>query len=237
MRSLAFAVLPIFCVVLLAVPGVASAQQGPGREPMREGLYELTLKTTDSRTISVPEIYRDRDLDPKAIFRVTTGGYLAFDEDDWIDKIEFKVFDIPATDMPGYKKYRDMLVLINKRIFEIKMTLRNYDEMALRLMNICDRQKFQTFSEIDQNIIQQLSVYKNLILLRSLVINSLNRFIRDRSCVDRYAKYSNDLKRYTDRLTELCKNYQALRRKALATALPRKASLHEPRALSGQGMR
>jgi hypothetical protein len=157
-------------------------------------------------------------LDPNYLYRVRTGGFLGFDEAEWVDKIEFKVFDIPVTEMPEYKRFASILSDINKNVWAIKEVLRGYNELSFRLMNICDKSKFPTMQSIDDNITQQLSIYRQLLLLRSLVVNALERFVRDRSCVDRYAQYQKDLRIYTRRLTNLCKDFDRLRTKALKVA-------------------
>ncbi len=55
------------------------------REKTRDGLYEVTLKSLEpARTMIVDELVRDRDLNPGALYRVRTGGYLAFDETEWV---------------------------------------------------------------------------------------------------------------------------------------------------------
>jgi len=206
---------------LLAVtwmPGRTAAQDMGSPEKIRDGLFEITLKTPEKRRIIVDEIVRDRDLNPGAIYRVRIGGYLSFDESDWVDKIEFKVFDRPVTQLPPYKRFAELLVDINEKISAIKQMLGSYDQLAFRLMNICDNNRFPTLQSIDDNIVQQLAIYKKLILLRSLVINSLNRFVRDRSCIDRYAEYQKSLNLYSQQLMELGKNYERLTRRALSVA-------------------
>jgi hypothetical protein len=205
----------------------ASAQP-PKLEEGLEGIFELTLKTPDSRRIVVDRLTRDRDLDAKSLFRVGVGGYLAFDASEWVDKIDFKVYDIPVTEMPDYKKFSEILVEINKRISDITGILREYDQLAFRLMNICDKSLFPSLRAIDQNIVQQLSIYKNLILLRALVVNSLNSYVRDRSCVDRFAQYKKDLGIYTNRLTDLCRNYERLKKEALDAAREPKSEPERP---------
>lgn len=190
----------------------------PGGERVLDGVYEITLKTPDRRKIVVDKIIRDRDLDAKAIFRVKAGGYLAFRESDWVDEVEFRVFDVPLTALTQYRKFANLLVDINKRTTAINDTLRKYDEFAFRLMNICGKREFSTLAEIDQNVVQQLAIYQRLVLLRSLVVNSLARLVRERSCVDRFARYKSDLEIYSKQLTKLCKDYERLRKKALEVA-------------------
>ncbi len=203
-------------VVVICSPDLGTAQ-APPQEEITEGVYEIILKTPDRRSIIVDRLVRDRDLDAKAMFRVTADGYMAFDEHTWVDRIEFKVFDVPVTQLPEYKEFTRTLVEINKRVWEIKRVLRSYDELSLRLMNLCDKSLFPNLRHIDENIRQQLSIYRNLVLLKSLVTNSLETFVRERSCVDKFAEYHGDLKLYTERLTNLCRNYERLRKQALRT--------------------
>jgi hypothetical protein len=193
----------------------AQAQNARVTGEVKDGYYEITLKTTDNQKIILDELARDRDLDPKSLYRVTTGGYLSFNEEDWVRKVEFKVFDIPVSAMPKYGDYSKILTDINTQIWNIKRVLSSYDALAFRLMNICDKSQFDSLREIDQNIVQQLAVYRRLILLRSLVTNALSRFVRDRTCVDRFEKYKADLDIWSRRLTELSKDYERLRRKAI----------------------
>lgn len=209
----------LLCLLALTWLPCRLAAQEPGPpEKVRDGLFEITLKTPEKRTIVVDEIVRDRDLNPGAIYRVKTGGYLAFDESEWVDKIEFKVFDRPVTQLAPYKRFAELLVDINEKVSGIKQMLGSYDQLAFRLMNICDKSRFPSLQSIDDNIVQQLTIYKKLILLRSLVINSLNRFVRDRSCIDRYAEYQKSLNLYSQQLMELGKNYERLTRRALSLA-------------------
>jgi len=106
----------------------------------------------------------------------------------------------------------------------------------LRLMNICDKSRFPTLQAIDENIVQQLTVYQRLVLLRELVVNSLNRFVRDRSCVDRHAEYQKTLELYSKRLAELVQNYDRLSRRAMQLAQDMKAAPGEqPESLKREG--
>jgi hypothetical protein len=205
-------------MALTLLPCGVHSQEMPPPEKVRDGRFEITLKTPSHRKIFVDELVRDRDLNAAAIYRVTTGGYLAFDESEWVDKIEFKVFDRPVTELEPYKRFAELLVDINEKIWAVKQTLGSYDQLAFRLMNICDKSRFPSLQSIDDNIIQQLSIYKRLILLRALVTNSLNRFVRDRSCVDRQADYEKSLNLYSHQLLELSKNYERLTKKALQLA-------------------
>jgi len=193
-------------------------QRAAPAEKARDGVFEVTLKSPEAQKMTVEELVRDRDLNPRHLFRVKTGGYISFDEQEWVDKIEFKVFDKPVTDLPEYKRFSDLLMEINEKLFLIKGTLAKYDLVALRLMNLCDRSKFSSLRDIDDNIVQQLSIYRKLLLLRSLVVNSLNRFVKERSCRDQFAEYQRTLNIYTKQLSELTRNYSRMARRALALA-------------------
>jgi hypothetical protein len=209
--------LSVFLCALLT--GVGSAGPAAAKETdtgkIRDGVYELTLKTGDAKRIMLDELTRDRDLNPDALYRVTTSGYLGFNESDWVEKLEFKVFDIPVTAMPEYKKLANVLADINEKISSIRQALRNYNQISLRLMKVCDKSLFPTLRSMDDNISQQLIVYRQLKALRELVANSLDRLVRKRSCVDRFARYDRDLSIYTKRLTNLCKDFDRLKKKAV----------------------
>lgn len=227
-------------LALTLLPCVVGAQEAGPPEKVRDGRYIITTRTPDHRKIRVgdlvpqsTELIRDRELNPSAIFRVMTGGYLGFDESEWVDKIEFKVFDKPVTAFEPYKRFAELLVDINEKIWAIKQTLGSYDQLAFRMMNICDKSRFPNLQSIDDNIVQQLTIYKRLLLLRALVTNSLNRFVRDRSCIDRYADYQKSLNLYSQQLSELSRNFERLSRKALQLAqevLPDKAPPEQGKA-------
>ena len=225
----ALLILAIGFVLLICAYTGAEAQQASNKqqapqqsqavhESATDGVFMLTLKSPDRQTMTVDELVRDRDLNPKFLYRVKTGGYIGFDESEWVEKIEFKVFERPVTELPEYKRFSTLLVEINAKIWRIKRTLEKYDLLALRLMNICDRSKFSSLQAIDDNILKQLSVYRKLLLLRSLVLNSLSRFQRDRACTDLYADYQRTLNIYSRQLMDLSQNYRRLSRKALSLA-------------------
>ncbi len=92
---------------MIALPASLVQAQQTSQEKVREGYYEITLKSPDKRRINIDELVRDRDLNPAALYRVKTGGYLAFDESEWVDGIEFKVYDVPVTDLPHTKDLRN----------------------------------------------------------------------------------------------------------------------------------
>lgn len=201
------------------VPGDAQAQPAQPvageRDASKDGVFIVTLKSPERRTMTDEELVRDRDLNPNNLYRVRTGGYIGFSEKDWIDRIEFKAFPKPVVELPEYQRFSKLLVDINQKIWQIKQTLAKYDLLALRLVNLCDRSKFSTLESIDDNIVQQLTVYRRLTLLRSLVVNALNRVVTERACRDLYNNYQTTLNIYTKQLSELTKNYTRLSRRAL----------------------
>src|SRR5271157_5668624 len=131
--------------IVACLPGLVGAQEEiQPREKTRDGLFEITLKSLEPRTMIVDELVRDRDLNPGALYRVKVGGYLAFDESEWVDKIEFKLFDRPVTELPQYRRYSELLTEINQKIWELKQQFDSYDLLALRMMNLCDESRFPT---------------------------------------------------------------------------------------------
>ncbi|MFH1114747.1 MAG: hypothetical protein V1792_12595 [Pseudomonadota bacterium] len=215
-------------LLCISIVGGVQAEQQPAKqeaapepveqEAIRDGVFVVKLKSPQTRTMTVDELVRDRDLNPKSLYRVKTGGYIGFDEAEWVDRIEFKVFEPPVTDMEEYKRFSSLLVDINEKIWNIKRTLEKYDLLALRLMNICDKSKFSSLQAVDDNVLRQLTIYRKLLLLRSLVLNALNRFQKDRACKDLYADYQRTLGIYEKQLEDLTTNYSRLSRKALALA-------------------
>jgi len=153
----------------------------------------------------------------------------AFDESEWVDGIEFKVYDVPVTDLPQYKRFAELLSEINQKIWDIKELLSRYDIMALHLMNICDRKRFSDLQGIDENVIEYLTAYKKLEILRALAVNSLNKFVKERSCRDQFAEYSKTLDIYRRQLAEVTKNVDRLSRRTLTLSQEVKAAPETPR--------
>lgn len=209
----------VCCILLLTMGGVQGllGQQPPVEELDRakDGVFVVTLKSPERRIMTEEELVRDRDLNPTSLYRVRTGGYIAFNEKEWIDKIEFRVFPKPVTELPEYQRFSRLLTEINEKMWLIKQTLAKYDLLALRLMNICDRSKFPSLEAIDDNVLQQLTVYRKLTLLRSLAVNALARVVTERACRDLFNNYQSSLNIYTKQLTELTRNYTRLSRRAL----------------------
>lgn len=210
-----FALSCMFLLMLTAFPAAWGATPGDDEEAGKDGLFLVTLKSLERRTMTEEELVRDRDLNPRFLYRVRTGGYIGFDEKEWVDKIEFKVFPKPVTELPEYQRFSRLLAEINEKIWLIKQTLAKYDLLAMRLTNICDRSKFSSLEAIDDNVLQQLTVYRKLVLLRSLVVNSLTRVVTDRACRDLFNNYQTTLNIYTKQLTELTRNYERLSRRTL----------------------
>lgn len=208
----------VCCIFLLTIGGVNALLGQPPAEELeraKDGVFVVTLKSPERRTMTEEELVRDRDLNPTSLYRVRTGGYIAFNEKEWVDKIEFRVFPKPVTELPEYQRFSRLLTEINEKIWLIKQTLAKYDLLALRLMSICDRSKFPSLEAIDDNVLQQLTVYRKLTLLRSLAVNALSRVVTERACRDLFNSYQSTLSIYTKQLTELTRNYSRLSRRAL----------------------
>lgn len=230
------------CCVLLALVVCACpalAQTVPTGEKTRDGVFEITLKGTHPpRTMTVDELVIDRDLLPGYLFRVKIGGYLAFDEAQWVDRVEFKVSEQPVTEMPEYQRFASLLQDINQKIVEMKQVVGQYDQLAMRLMDMCGKVRFPNLRSIDEDISGQLEKYQQLLLLRGMVVESLHRFIADRSCRDKYADYKKSINIYTKQLNKLVEDLPRLNRRALALSREVKKDQEqgkpEPKAEDGQ---
>lgn len=213
---------PIIAVLCVALAGAQQEQSadpaqmiGPQAE-VRDGEFVITAKGPEKVQMRFDELVRDRDMDPSALYRVKTGGYLAFDESEWVDKIEFKLFEKPVTELPQYRRYAELLKDINEQVASINAVLSKYDLLALRLMNMCDRSRFPNLHAVDENILQQLTAYRKLVLLRALVVNSMSKLVAERACPEKIAQYQRTLDIYARQMTELSKSQSLMTRRALS---------------------
>jgi hypothetical protein len=214
---------PIFVVLCAALAGaqqeqpVGPPQRGPQAQ-VRDGYFLIVTKGPEKRQLRFEEfeqLVRDRDMDPSALYRVRTGGYLAFDESEWVDKIEFKLLEKSVREMPQYPKYAELLKDINEQITSFNDVLKSYDSLALRLMNMCDKTEFPNLTAIDENILQQLTAYRKLVLLRALVVNSMSKLVADQACPEKITEYRKSLDIHARRLTELSRSQSLMTRRAL----------------------
>jgi hypothetical protein len=141
----------------------------------------------------VEEIIRDRDLDPNAIFRVRLGGYLAFDERDWVKDIEFKVFDVPVTELPQYRAYAGLLQQVNETIWSLKSSMSRFNMLAMRLLNVGGHRRFKNIDEVDATVKEQLLVHDRLQELKSQLTGCLNRYVQERTVTGQYTRYLQSL--------------------------------------------
>ncbi len=225
-----YLVAPIIAVLCVALAGAQQEQStdpsqmiGPQAE-VRDGEFVITAKGPEKVQMRFDELVRDRDMDPSALYRVKTGGYLAFDESEWVDKIEFKLFEKPVTELPQYRRYAELLKDINEQVASINAVLSKYDLLALRLMNMCDRSRFPNLHAVDENILQQLTAYRKLVLLRALVVNSMSKLVAERACPEKIAQYQRTLDIYARQMTELSRSHSLMTRRALSLSAESEAS-------------
>lgn len=213
-----------------AADGVPIEGAAPER---RDGSFEITIKAPGNPVISADKLVRDRDLNPASLFRVQVGGYLGFDETDWVKEIRFRPEDVRVSELPQYKRFAQLLQDLNEKINYISNKLSNYDQMALRLVNICDQKRFgvseksgafqdagsgeptSILREIDDEISQFITVYMRLSRLKELVVHSLNRFAKERACRSQFKEFSDILERYRRDLEILTKDFDSLMRRGI----------------------
>lgn len=207
------------CLVLLAASDGFCQQQGSSgsTEAEEEGRFEIILKSQPPKTIRVDSLMLDRDQDKilgdtgrvdqdeRRFYRVEPGGYLGFKESEWVDKLSFRAFSRPVTEMPMYKEYAELLAAITTTIFQFKQTLGAYDQFALRLVQVCDDSRFKSVQDIDNRIRDQLNAYSSLEKLRQNVLVSLKTFTETGACKDLVRDYEKSLNQSIQELSELSK--------------------------------
>ncbi len=181
----------------------------------RDGYFEVKLKTPGEFILPAEKLVRDRDLNPAALYRVSTGGYLAFDESVWVRDLKFKLEDIRVTELPQYKRFASLLEDLNQKIEAMDNKFQTYDQMALRLVNLCDRSRFENTKEMDQEIRPYLTIYNRLQGLKDQVVHSLVGLAKEQSCRNQFEDYNRILDRYKEDLRILGRDYDSLMRRGL----------------------
>jgi hypothetical protein len=229
MRRYALAFLICACWDLWGVCPAFSqlAQEGPGAQQVsqgkpKDGYFEITLDSPTERKIIAEELVRDRDLNPGALFRVSSGGYLSFDDQDWVKEINFKIYEVPVTELPHYKRFAQLLQELNDHLGSLNHAVRAYDQVALRLVN--HRPGFNDVESTDDLIKQYLTSYVKLERLKQLIVHSLDRFVKERSVVTQFGEYNRILDRYKDELDRITRTDESLIRRGQALSQSVKAS-------------
>ncbi len=194
MRKLALHLsLSAIVTILFASHGFSQGSEIRPTDRDRDGYFEITLRSPENPKLMVEEIIRDRDLDPNAIFRVRLGGYLAFDQRDWVKDIEFKVFDVPVTELPLYRTYADLLQQVNVILSNLKVRMTNFDMVSMRLLNVEGHRRFKNMEEIDSVIKDQLLLNNRLQMLKSDLIRNLNEYVQKRTVEGQHERYLKNL--------------------------------------------
>ena len=105
----------------------------------------------------------------------------------WI-KLNLNLFEKPVTELPQYRRYAELLKDINEQVVSINAVLNRYDLLALRLMNMCDRSRFSNLHAVDENILQQLTAYRKLVLLRARR-EFYEQTVTEQACPEKRAEY------------------------------------------------
>lgn len=194
-------------------------QEGPGSQQVsqskiKDGYFEITLDTPTSTKIVAEELVRDRDLNPGALFRVSSGGYLSFDDQDWVKEINFKIYEVPVTELPHYKRFAQLLQELNDHLGNLNHAFRAYDQVALRLVN--HRPGFNDIEATDGIIKEYLTSYLKLERLKQLIVHSLDRFVKERSVVTQFGEYNRILDRYREELDRITRSDESLMRRGLS---------------------
>ncbi len=192
-------------VVSLITTSVAWAQAEVEPEPERVGEFQIRVKTQPPQTISIDNFTLDPDEDKKLsaapgvatprrfFYRIRQEGYMAFDEEQWVNNIHFKMFNRPATQSQQYKGLAELLTDVNRSIKDFKETLNDYYQYGSRLIDFCNDPEFKSLNGLDSTIGVHLAHYNQLLKLRQSIANDLILLTGDVGCRDVAADYKKKL--------------------------------------------
>ncbi|MGB9616193.1 MAG: hypothetical protein ACP5M0_03380 [Desulfomonilaceae bacterium] len=190
-------------VVFLISAANAWAQTEVEPEPDRVGQFQITVKTLPPQTISIEDFTLDPDEDKKLtagataqrkfLYRIRPEGFMAFDEEKWVNRIQFKMFNQPATQSQQYKELAELLTDVNRSIREFKETLNDYYQYGTRLIDFCDDPQFKSLNSLDAAIGVQLAHYNQLLKIRQSIVKDLVMLTGEIGCRDVAADYKKKL--------------------------------------------
>ncbi len=191
-------------VVFLISAANAWAQTEVEPEPDRVGEFQITVKTQPPQTISIEDFTLDPDEDKtlsatsgaaprRFLYRIRQEGFMAFDEELWVNRIQFKMFNKPATQSQQYKELAELLTDVNRSIREFKETLNDYYQYGTRLIDFCDDPQFKSLNSLDAAIGVQLAHYNQLLKMRQSIAKDLVMLTGEIGCRDVAADYKKKL--------------------------------------------
>lgn len=213
----------MICVTLIAwqkSSQLACAQFEMEPEPGRLGRFEITVNTKPSTNISLEELALDPDQDKKIsaptassttrrfLYRIRQEGYLAFDEEQWVGKIQFKMFNRPATQSPRYTRLAELLADVNKSIGEFRVTLNDYHQYGLRLIDFCNDPKFKSVDDLEASTSALHKRYGELLKMRDSIARNLAELTGELGCKEVAEDYKKKLKELEDSLDKILSKSQ-----------------------------
>ena len=220
-------------VLCLLSASAAWAQTEVEPEPDRVGQFQITVKTQPPRTISIEDFTLDPDEDKalsatpgagprRFLYRIRQEGFMAFDEEQWVDKIQFNMFNKPATQSQQYRELAELLTDVNRAIKDFKETLNDYYQYGTRLINFCDDPTFKSLNSLDAVIGVQLAHYNQLLKMRQSIAIDLKKLTGDIGCRDIAADYKKRLSDLRGNMNKILAGTQSLgdRYKELEKKMP-----------------
>jgi hypothetical protein len=189
----------------------------------RSGHFEITTNTNERSKIDIEDLEIDRALDErlnstnrssppkKFLYRVRHEGFLGFDQDTWVDKIRFELFNRPAIQRSEYKDLAQLLEEIATSIRQSREVMHEFYQDGMRLINFCDKPLYTSLDQLDSKLSSQREKYVKLEELRGDVVRSLQQLTKDGDCRPVQEGYKKQLELSFKDLADVAGRYQSLR--------------------------
>jgi len=230
------------CVVLvlcLSPQSFCSEDRDAGPHD-RSGHFEVTVKTSQGAKINIEDLAVDRDQDErlnsfnassppkKFLYRVRQEGFLGFDQEAWVDKMRFELFNTPAIQRSEYRSLAQLLEEIATSIRQSKEVLHDYYQYGMRMINFCDPPVFTSLHQLDAAITAQREQYRKLEALRDNVAASLRELTEDRDCKEVLEDYKRQLTAASQNLSQLTGKYGSFRQRYESLKRPEAGPAESP---------
>jgi|GEM_PF-549716 len=200
----------------------AWAQSEVESELDRLGQFEITVNTKPPKNISIEDLTLDPDQDKKLnvptadskkkrfLYRLRHEGYMAFEEEQWVGRIQFKMFNRPATQSRQYAELAQLLTDVNQGIKEFKETLHDYQQYGIRLIDFCNYPLFRSIDGLEASLRVELDTYKQLLDMRQRIANDLMELTGEVGCKEVAEDYRKKLKDLRGNLNRILSQTQPL---------------------------
>lgn len=206
----------------------------------RSGHFEVTTKTNQKTKINLEDLTVDRDQDErlnepnassppkKFLYRVRHEGFLGFDQDAWVDKMRFELFNRPAIQRSEYRELAQLLEEIATSIRQSKEVMHEYYQYGMRMINFCDPPMYTSVDQLDAAIKAQREKYRKLEELRDDVAASLKQLTEDGDCKEVLDEYRRQVQAASKDLSELAGRHGSIRERYERLKRPSAGPIQRP---------